>query len=121
MEDKTNYSELQSKVEQLMETTKVSQEIASVVLHDCEFDLQRSVNYIFEGEHETAGDDWTQVAKPSKQKAVKAKDSRDGRNADNSKPNQRKFPSETNNNHQNGESTLSRLRYAYLESFIMVC
>jgi len=52
-------NDIEAKVEKVMELTKASKDDAIVALHDCDYDLNRAVTKILEGDSDDAG--WTTI------------------------------------------------------------
>lgn len=71
MSDNVDISDLQSKVDKVVELTKTSAERAVVALHDCEHDLNRAVTLILEGELDEHDDEWKEVSSKKKDKEKK--------------------------------------------------
>lgn len=69
MTDKTDISELQSKVEKIIELTNATRDEAVVALHDCDNELDRAIDMILEGESVNVTE-WRSTGKKRKPKVV---------------------------------------------------
>lgn len=66
--EKADAGDIETKVDKVIELTKASKDAAVVALHDCDFDLNRAVSKILEGDSD---DNWTSVSSKSKKEKEK--------------------------------------------------
>ena len=66
--EKADAGDIEIKVEKVIELTKASKDAAVVALHDCDYDLNRAVSKILEGDSD---DNWTSVSTKSKKEKEK--------------------------------------------------
>lgn len=67
MNDKSDAGDIEVKVEKVVELTKASKDAAVVALHDCDYDLNRAVSRILEGDSD---DHWTSVSSKSRKEKL---------------------------------------------------
>lgn len=65
--------ELQKKMKQVMEVTRVSEDEASMALHSREYDVEQAITLLTEGGSESLDAEWEQAGKKRKPKVASAK------------------------------------------------
>lgn len=74
--DNSDDAEIQKKLEQVVELTRSTREQAAFVLHDCNYDVEKAVDMILEGDHATVENQWKSAGK--KKKNVSSQGARSG-------------------------------------------
>lgn len=61
--DNSDDAEIQKKLDQVVELTRSTREQAAFVLHDCNYDVEKAVDMILEGDHATVENQWKSAGK----------------------------------------------------------
>lgn len=76
--DKSDDGDLQRKIDQIIELTSATRDQAAVALHDCDYDTEKAVDMILEGDHTNGENQWKSAGKKRNKQQSQAKGAKAG-------------------------------------------